>query len=95
MRGPTYYFSADTDRRTTDYRAVANRTRYTFGEVKGMVGTSRGHHQRNPIEVTGDDIFFCFDPALSLRDIDLEIQAYEEVFGEGTSPWLSSTTCST
>ena len=43
----------------------------------------RGHHQRSPIGDPGDDIFFCFDPALSLRDIDLEIQAYEEVFGEG------------
>lgn len=81
---PTYYFSADTDRRTTEYRAVANRTQYTFDEVKGMVGTSAEDIiSEARSEITGDDIFFCFDPALSLRDIDLEIQAYEEVFGEG------------
>ena len=81
---PTYYFSADTDRRTTEYRAVANKTQYTFDEVKGMVGTSAEAIIADArAEITEDDMVFCFDPALSLRDIDLEILAYEEVFGEG------------
>ena len=81
---PTFYFSADTDRRTTEYRAAANKTQYTFDEVKGMVGTSAEDIINDARkEITDDGLIFCFDPALSLRDIDLEIQAYEEVFGEG------------
>lgn len=80
---PTFYFSADTDRRTTEYRAIASRSQYTFDEVKGMVGTSAEdiiHEHR--AEITDDGIFFCFDPAPTIRDLDLEILAYEEVFGE-------------
>lgn len=80
---PTFYFSADTDRRTTEYRAIASRTQYTFDEVKSMVGTSAEDIvQESRSEITSDGIFFCFDPAPTVRDLDLEIQAYEEVFGE-------------
>lgn len=81
---PTFYFSADTDRRTTEYRAIASRSQYTFDEVKGMAGTSADDIiSEERAQITKDGIFFCFDPAPTIKDLDLEIQAYEEVFGEG------------
>lgn len=83
-RVPCFYFSADTDKRTTRYRAAAIATGHTFDEVKAMDGTSA----QDVIDEAGDmitqaGIQFSFDPSVSLQDIDMELLAYEEVYGEG------------
>lgn len=83
-RIPTFVFSADTDRRTTKYRAAAIVTGHTFDEVKAMEGTSAQDIIDDASSViTEAGIQFDFDPSPSLQDIDLELQAYEEVYGEG------------
>lgn len=83
-RIPTYYFSCDTDKRTTRYRAAAIITGYTFDECKTMDGTSGDDILKDASKkITDSGIQFSFDPSVSLEDIDLEIQAYEEVYGTG------------
>ena len=78
----TFYFSADTDKRTTRYRAAAIKTGFTFNEVKEMIGTSgQGIIDDALMEITDAGIQFSFDPQPSMEDIDLELLAYEEVYG--------------
>src|SRR6056300_1719516 len=61
---PTLYFSADTDRRTTLYRAVAVKTGIEFDEIKNMIGTSAQDIIDDAImEITRDGIQFDFSPA--------------------------------
>jgi len=83
-RIPTFVFSADTDKRTTRYRAAAIATGHTFDEVKQMDGTSAQDIIDEAGEaITQAGIQFSFDPSVSLEDIDMELLAYEEVYGEG------------
>lgn len=80
---PTLYFSADTDKRTTLYRAAAIRTGIEFDDIKDMMGTSGQDIIDDAIlEVTQAGIQFDFTPKPTLRDIDLETQAYIEVYGQ-------------
>jgi RecA-family ATPase len=79
---PTMYFSADTDRRTTWYRAAAIKTGIEFNDIKDMIGTSGQSIVDEAInEITMSGIQFDFNPKPTLRDIDLELQAYVEVYG--------------
>jgi hypothetical protein len=79
---PTYYFSADTDRRTTWYRAAAIKTGIEFDDIKDMIGTSAQDVIDDAVlEITQSGIQFDFNPKPTLRDIDLELQAYIEVYG--------------
>lgn len=81
---PTMFFSADTDRRTTMFRAAAIKTGMTFDEVKSMRGTSAASIYEDAIlETLQAGLQFDFNPNPSIRDIDLELQAYEEVYGPG------------
>lgn len=78
----TLYFSADTDRRTTWYRAAAIKTGIEFNDIKDMVGTSGQDIIDDAVrEITMSGIQFDFTPKLTMRDIDLELQAYVEVYG--------------
>lgn len=80
---PTLYFSADTDKRTTLYRATAIATGIPFDDIKDMMGTSAQDIIDDAIlEITQAGIQFDFTPKPSLRDIDLEAQAYIEVYGQ-------------
>lgn len=79
---PTLYFSADTDRRTTLYRAVAVKTGIEFDEIKNMIGTSAQDIIDDAImEITRDGIQFDFSPAPSLDDLYAETDAFIEVYG--------------
>ena len=79
---PTFYFSADTDKRTTQYRTAAIKTGLKFDEVKGMIGTSAESIIRDAlIEVTDAGLQFDFNPQPNIRDIDMELMAYEEAYG--------------
>lgn len=81
---PTLFFSADTDKRTTMYRAVSIATDRTFDEVKSMPGTSADWIIEDAaLDIMRAGIQFEFNPNPSIRDIDLELQAYEEVYGPG------------
>jgi hypothetical protein len=81
---PTFYFSADTDRRTTRWRAAAIHTGHTFDESKSMEGTSAQDILDEASDaITRDGIQFDFNPSPSTEDIDLELLAYEEVYGTG------------
>ena len=79
---PTLYFSADTDKRTTLYRASAIKTGIDFDDIKDMMGTSGQDIIDDAIlDITQAGIQFDFTPKPTLRDIDLESQAYIEVYG--------------
>lgn len=79
---PTLYFSADTDKRTTLYRAAAIKTGIEFDDIKDMMGTSGQDIIDDAIlEITQAGIQFDFTPKPTLKDIDLETQAYTEVYG--------------
>lgn len=79
---PCLYFSADTDQRTTLYRAAAIKTGLTFDEVKSLVGTSGEDIYHDAIrEITNKGCMFEFAPQLNIEDLDLECLAYEEVWG--------------
>lgn len=79
---PTLYFSADTDKRTTLYRAAAIKTGIEFDDIKDMMGTSGQDIIDDAIlEITQAGIQFDFTPKPTLKDIDLETQAYIEVYG--------------
>lgn len=78
----TLYFSADTDRRTTLYRAAAIKTGIEFDEIKNMIGTSGQDIVDDAImEITQDGIQFDFSPQPRLEDLYLEADAYMEVYG--------------
>ena len=79
---PTLYFSADTDRRTTLYRAVAIKTGIEFDDIKDMMGTSaQDIIDEAVLEITQSGVQFDFAPKPTIRDIDLETQSYIEVYG--------------
>lgn len=79
---PTLYFSADTDKRTTLYRAAAIKTGIEFDDIKDMMGTSGQDIIDDAIlDITQTGLQFDFTPKPTLRDIDLESQAYIEVYG--------------
>lgn len=81
---PTMFFSADTDKRTTFWRSCAIRTGIEFDQLKAMSGTSAAAIlEDEALEILRSGIQFEFNPSPSLRDIDLELQAYEEVYGPG------------
>lgn len=77
------YFSADTDRRTTLYRAAAIKTSIEFDDIKNMLGTSAQDIVDEAIkEITQDGIQFEFAPNPSLDDLYKEVDAYIEVYGK-------------
>jgi len=79
---PTMFFSADTDRRTTWYRAAAIKTGIEFNDIKDMVGTSGQDIIDEAVdEITKSGIQFDFNPRITIKDMDLELQAYTEVYG--------------
>lgn len=73
------FVSADTDPHTTLLRALAMSTQMTTDEVEAMVLSDRVKLREAATAISS--IRFTFDPSPTLEDIDLEVQAYEEVFG--------------
>ena len=73
------FVSADTDPHTTLLRALAISLQKTTDEVEGLVLSDRSKLREAVSDLSV--IRFAFDPSPTLEDIDLEVQAYEEVFG--------------
>jgi hypothetical protein len=78
---PTLFFSADTDDFTTICRAAAMLTGRLVDEVEAM---AQSDGRALVEEALGglDNIRFCFDPTPSLDDIDMEMRAFTEMWGE-------------
>lgn len=77
MNVPSLIFSADTDQFTTALRAGALVTGHSMQYLESQ-GAQR---LAEPLEEL-DNLRFCFDPSPTLEDIDLEVRAFEEVWGE-------------
>lgn len=80
MKVPTLYVSADTDRHDTLVRAAARLTGQSMDSVaQGM--EMAPEYYLEPIRNL-DHLQFTFDPSPTLEDLDLELRAYIEVYGE-------------
>ena len=73
------FVSADTDPHTTFLRALAIEMQLTTDEVENLVLNDKEKLREAVSRLSL--VRFAFDPSPSLEDIDLEVQAYEEVFG--------------
>lgn len=79
---PTLYFSADSDRMTLATRIGASVTRNTTDEVEqGIVGPE-GPKWLSFIDSHTRQIWFSWDPAPTLDDIEAELLAYAAVNGQ-------------
>lgn len=79
---PTLYFSADTDRMTIGVRVGAMVTRQTTDAVEtGMIGPDRDGWL-SLVDERMSHVWFCWDPAPTLEDIEQEVLAYAAVNGQ-------------
>lgn len=78
---PTLYFSNDSDEMTVASRLISRRINSrTSDEVAKVIDTNRSWAS-NALE--GDEhIQWCFDPSPTLQDIETEVEAFEELYGE-------------
>lgn len=76
---PTLFFSADTDVATVMIRAAAHISGHAQVTVESNLNTSSSYYDRYFEEM--DHIQWVFDSSPSLDDIELEIKAYQELFG--------------
>ncbi len=75
------YFSADTDRMTLGKRAAAGIIKCTLDEAEDWLKTNEGGIWES-LQDSTDHIWACFDPQLTLDDIDEEIKVFALVTGE-------------
>ena len=81
MGVPTLYISADTDPFTVVQRAAAMITGHTMTSIEeAMAGPGRGFYIEQVESL--DHLRFVFDPSPTLDDIDLELMAFEEAWGQ-------------
>ena len=78
---PTLYVSADTDDRTMLTRSAAIVSQQTVAEIEELLDHGGREMVEDDID-TLSNLRFSFDPSPSMEDIDLEVQAFEEAFGE-------------
>lgn len=74
------YFSADTDRMTLGKRAAAGVLGCTLDETETYLKTNE-HQIWDKLEEATSHIWMCFDPGLTLDDIEAEIMTYAVVNG--------------
>lgn len=78
---PTLYISADTDPFTTVLRAAAMLTQTPIPVVeRNLLHGGEGFYEQELGSLK--DVRFCFDSAPTLEDIDLEVSAFNEVYGD-------------
>lgn len=75
------YFSADTDRMTLGKRAAAGIIKCTLDEAEQWLKDDTGGIWE-ALEHATDHVWACFDPQLTLDDIDEEIKTFATVTGE-------------
>jgi predicted ATP-dependent serine protease len=76
---PTLFFSADTDTTTVTIRAAAHIAGHSQLTVEGYLN-GNGNHYKNHLEAI-NHISWVFDSSPSLDDIEMEIKAYQELYG--------------
>ncbi len=82
VKVPTLYFSADSDRMTLGTRIGASITRHTTEEVEqGLIGPDASKWYAL-IDSHTEHIWFDWEPAPSLLDVEGELLAYAAVNGE-------------
>lgn len=78
---PTLYISADTDQATTLARAAAVMSGRTVADIEAQLNSQAAPLVEDLVS-EADWMAFAYDPAPSLTDIDLEVQAAFEVWGK-------------
>lgn len=79
---PTLYVSADTDSHTMIARAGAKLLQATVSEVEAMLERGESDSVEQAFEDELRHVAWYFDPSPSLEDIDAEICAFEEMWGQ-------------
>lgn len=77
---PVLYFSADTDQHDTIVRALAHLTGQDMDTVEEGLDIAEDYYLDHLDKLS--HISFVFDPSPSIEDIDMELQAYVEVWGQ-------------
>ena len=77
---PTLFFSADTDTTTVMMRAAAQSSGHTQVSVEANLSNNSHHYDSHFAKFS--HIKWVFDSNPSLDDIELEIKAYVELYGE-------------
>ena len=77
---PTLFFSADTDTTTVMMRAAAQSSGHTQISVEANLSSNSHHYDQHFNKFS--HIKWVFDSNPSLDDIELEIKAYVELYGE-------------
>lgn len=78
---PTLYFSADSDRGTLGVRLAAGVLNKSLSQVEEALA-SEDTEAWGLVESALDHVWFTWDPAPGLSDIEQEIEAYVQVTGE-------------
>jgi hypothetical protein len=84
MQVPTLYFSNDSDEATVAQRVLANSVQRTTEAVAEDL--DRDKNWASSTLDTMEHVRWVFDPSPSLDDVDLEMEAFNEVYGD--YPWL-------
>ena len=79
---PTLYFSADTDEFTTVMRAGAMLTGRKVRDIESLIENGGGVMIEDEFVERLNNVRFLFNPSPSLDDIDMELRAFEEMWGE-------------
>ena len=83
MRVPTLYLSADTNVHTMAMRLLSMISGISQSDAEKIIADDPTA-AKDKLHLT-KHIFWCFDSAPSLNDIDDEVTAFEELFGESPS----------
>jgi KaiC/GvpD/RAD55 family RecA-like ATPase len=77
---PTLFFSADTDTSTIMMRAAAAVSQHTQAVVEECLNKNPNHYDEDLSQI--QNIEWVFDSSPSMDDIELEIKAYVELYGQ-------------
>ncbi len=78
---PTLYISADTDSATTTYRALAMLTGDKVDDIEETFELGAQEAYADTLDQIGN-MRFTFEPSPTINDIDLEVKAFDEMWGE-------------
>ena len=77
---PTLYFSNDSDEMTAASRALAQAVQRPAEKVSGEMRNAKDWASAHLESMA--HVRWCFDPSPSLDDIELEMEAFNELYGE-------------
>lgn len=78
---PILYWSADSDKKTLGVRITASVTKHTVEEAEKLLD-QRDSDTWRMLEANTDNIWFAWDRGPSLDDIQAEVEAFAQVWGE-------------